>query len=81
MWAARRYCGLDELESAARNSETTRRPNLRRHTGQVAEWSNAPDSKSGVLGFQYRGFESLPARHATFFNFSIVQIADRNSLI
>jgi hypothetical protein len=29
----------------------------------VAEWSNAPDSKSGVLVFQYRGFESLLARH------------------
>jgi len=29
----------------------------------VAEWSNAPDSKSGVLVLQYRGFESLPFRH------------------
>jgi len=28
----------------------------------MAEWSNAPDSKSGVLVFQYQGFESLSLR-------------------
>ena len=28
----------------------------------MAEWSNAPDSKSGVLCIQYRGFESLSLR-------------------
>jgi hypothetical protein len=27
--------------------------------GTVAEWSNAPDSKSGVQFLLYRGFESL----------------------
>ena len=28
----------------------------------MAEWSNAPDSKSGVQVLLYRGFESLPFR-------------------
>ena len=30
----------------------------------MAEWSNAPDSKSGVLFRQYRGFESLSLRQS-----------------
>ena len=34
-----------------------------KYCGEMAEWSNAPDSKSGVLVFQYRGFESLSLRH------------------
>ena len=28
----------------------------------MAEWSNAPDSKSGVQVYLYRGFESLSFR-------------------
>ena len=35
--------------------------------GEVAEWSNAPDSKSGVP-FGYRGFESLPLRQLLVLN-------------
>ncbi len=31
-------------------------------SGRVAEWSNAPDSKSGVPILRYRGFESHPFR-------------------
>ena len=31
--------------------------------GEMAEWSNAPDSKSGVQVLLYRGFESLSLRH------------------
>jgi hypothetical protein len=32
--------------------------------GKVAEWLNAPDSKFGIQGNLYRGFKSLPFRHA-----------------
>ncbi len=34
--------------------------------GKMAEWSNAPDSKSGIRFLAYRGFESLSFRHANF---------------
>ncbi len=30
----------------------------------MAEWSNAPDSKSGVQVYLYRGFESLSFRQS-----------------
>ena len=52
----------------------------------MAEWSNAPDSKSGVQVYLYRGFESLSFRqllneYATYgaFLFSTHQLTHHQS--
>ena len=46
---------------AGKSSARGERYILRRANGEVAEWSKAPVSKTGILT-RYRGFESLPLR-------------------
>ena len=41
-------------------------PPYKTRFGEMAEWSNAPDSKSGRSGNRPRGFESLSLRHVFF---------------
>jgi hypothetical protein len=40
----------------------------------MAEWSNAPDSKSGIQFLLYRGFESLSLRHKSNKNNDLARI-------
>ena len=47
------------------------------HPGKMAEWSNAPDSKSGVQVLLYRGFESLSFRQCIPHFGSLAQLVER----
>ena len=70
---AQRSCATDARSAPRRGEERSDESNQvydarrascrtkRRNWGEVPEWSNGPDSKSGVR-FAYRGFESLPLR-------------------
>ena len=58
-WAASRCWNRNQNEALASLLE------LRLHTGEVAEWSNVPDSKSGVPQGTEGSNPTLSARHAS----------------
>lgn len=52
-WASGKLHVKSRLRCSVNNSNTQAKPR-----GEVAEWLNAPDSKSGIRVLPYRGFES-----------------------